>query len=228
MTILQSLPTLEPGQSLKGLVAGPAGALEFKLETPRAEPRAIAVICHPHPLYQGSMDNKVVYTLSRIALAADCVSLRFQFRGVGGSDGPHAQGQGETQDTAFLLQALREAYPRLPAVLCGFSFGAYMALSVAAQDQQLAGLVTIAPPLAYAGSAAVPQPHCDWLLMHGDADEVVSFDETRQRAEAMARPPEWVRVDGVGHFFHGQLNALRDTVTPWLQQRIQGGSHGAG
>ena len=166
------------------------------------------------------MDNKVVYTLSRLALQAGCVALRFQFRGVGASEGVHDQGRGEAQDTAFLLQALRRAYPQCPSFLAGFSFGAYMAVKVAAEDAQLAGLITVAPPLAYAGEDAVPQPQCDWLLLHGSDDEVVSYADTEQRAQAMAQSPEWVRIDGAGHFFHGQLNLLREPMQAWLAQRL--------
>ncbi len=218
-TVTSSLPRLEPGASHKGLIQGPAGALEYRLEMPAGAPRALAVICHPHPLYQGTMDNKVVYTLSRAALAVGGVALRFQFRGVGGSEGPHDHGRGETQDTAWFLQRLQEAWPELPSVLLGFSFGSYMALQVAA-EQQVAGLVAIAPPLAYAGAAVSPEPLCPWLVVHGDADDVVPYAETMDRIAKMSRTPELVTVSGVGHFFHGRLGELRDAVEPWLSKVI--------
>lgn len=212
-----SLPRLEPGQRQRDVMQGPAGALEYCLEMPRTAPVGLALICHPHPLFQGSMDNKVVYALSRAALAQNLLVLRFQFRGVGRSDGPHDHGEGEAEDAAWLLARLRESQPGLPSVIMGFSFGAYMALKVAAADEALAGLVTIAPPLAYAGSGAVPQALCPWLLVHGTADDIVPFAETRRRAEQMTSPPQWVTMDDAGHFFHGQLGELRETVQSFLQ-----------
>ncbi len=217
--VTSSLPRLEPGASHKGLIQGPAGALEYRLEMPPAPPVALAVICHPHPLFQGTMDNKVVYSLSRAALAKGCVALRFQFRGVGGSEGPHDEGRGEAQDTEWLLQRLQELWPGLPALLLGFSFGSYMALTVASR-QPVAGLVAIAPPLAYAADAPTPEPLCPWLVIHGDADDVVPYADTLARIRQMRRAPELVTVSGVGHFFHGRLAELRDAVEPWLARII--------
>lgn len=216
----QNLPKPELGQTVKGVIQGDEVPLQFCLDMPKQAPRGVMLLTHPHPLYGGSMDNKVVYTLSRIALQAGCVSLRFQFRGVGESGGSHDEGHGETRDTAFMLQALRQNWPDIPSLLGGFSFGAYMAIKVAAQDAALAGLVTIAPPLAYAGDAAVPQPQCDWLLLHGDADDVVDHAQTHTLAQAMAQPPQWVSVPGTGHFFHGQLSLMREHVTPWISQKV--------
>ena len=216
----QYLPKLEPGESRRGLIQGPAGALEYRLDMPKAAPRAIALICHPHPLYQGSMDNKVVYSLARSAQSVGAVALRFQFRGVGGSDGPHDNGIGEADDSAFLLEQLRRVWPDCPALLMGFSFGSYMALKVAAQDSDLAGLVAIAPPLMYAGDSAVPEPRCPWLIVHGDADDVVSYEDTQQRAQGMSQTPEFHTIEGVGHFFHGELTRLRDLVESWLEARL--------
>lgn len=208
----------EPGKALRETLAGPAGALEYRLEAPREAPRGLALICHPHPLYGGTMDNKVVYTLARAALAQGWVALRFQFRGVGASEGEHDGGRGELRDTEFLLAELEALYPGLPAVLMGFSFGAYVALSCAARRQELAGLLTIAPPLSYAGDAAAPTPSCPWRVIHGDADEVVSCEDTRQRAEALERPPDWQTLAGAGHFFHGRLPELRSLTEDWLAQ----------
>ncbi len=219
----KTLPSLAPGQAEKGLIQGPQTVIEYRLEMPATAPVAVALICHPHPLYQGTMDNKVVYTLSRIALAQGCAALRFQFRGVGDSTGEHAQGEGEADDAVFLLKLLSAEYPGLPAVLLGFSFGAYVALTVAARRPEIAGLVTIAPPLMYAGDGPVPVPHCPWLVVHGTADEVVSYADTKARAQALRSPPQWVSAEGVGHFFHGQLGILRNVVPSWLSEQITAG-----
>lgn len=216
----QYLPRLEPGESRRGLIQGPAGALEYRLDMSDSEPQAVAVICHPHPLFSGTMDNKVVYSLARSAQSCGVAALRFQFRGVGSSDGPHDKGVGEALDTAFMLGELRRIWPQVPAFLMGFSFGAYMALKVAAENDDVAGLIAIAPPLMYAGDAAVPQPHCPWLVIHGDADDVVAHDDTLERARAMAQPPEFHTIAGVGHFFHGELTQLRSRVETWLTARL--------
>lgn len=215
-----SWPELAPGSSSRGVLDGPAGGLEYRLELPAGPVAGAALICHPHPLYGGSMDNKVVYTLSRVALALNLAALRFQFRGVGQSAGPHDEGHGEAEDAAYLLDQLRQAWPDQPAVAMGFSFGAYMALKAAAARRDLAALVCIAPPLGYAGEGSVPEPACDWLIVHGREDEVVSYEDTRARAMAMTRTPDWVDVPGAGHFFHGQLGRLREAVEPWLAARL--------
>lgn len=210
----------EAGKAVRERLAGPTGALEYRLEAPRGEPRAAALICHPHPLYGGTMDNKVVYTLARAALACDVVALRFQFRGVGGSEGAHDGGRGEGEDADFLLSALQAAYPDRPPLLMGFSFGAYVALACAARTKAVAGLLTVAPPLVYAGEGPVPQPDCPWLVVHGDADDVVSCEDTRRRAQALTTPPRWQTVDGAGHFFHGQLGELRTAAEDWLNELL--------
>ena len=214
-----SLPRLEQGQTERGRIRGPAGALEYRLEMPRQSTLGLAVICHPHPLYQGTMDNKVVYTLSRAALAQGCMALRFQFRGVGDSDGPHDNGRGEAEDTMFLFDQLRDTWPRLPAFLMGFSFGSYMALK-AASEREVDGLVAVAPPLLYAGSDPQPEPNCPWLVLHGTDDDVVPWTETAARLEGMSNQPERVTFDGAGHFFHGRLGELREAIEPWLERQI--------
>ena len=106
------------------LLTGPAGTLEARLAAPEGAPRALAVICHPHPLFGGSMDNKVVTTLERVFLARDCATVRFNFRGVGGSAGVHDDAQGEVDDLRAVVQQAQDWLPGLPLWLAGFSFGA--------------------------------------------------------------------------------------------------------
>lgn len=199
------------GQPGRGLYAGPAGAIEVVEEHPRqGAARALALIAHPHPLYGGTLDNKVVYTLGRGLMAAGCATLRFNFRGVGHSEGTHDEGRGEGEDLLALAQALRVAYPGLPLLLAGFSFGSFVALAGCAAAQA-SGVLTVAPPLFYAGDAPTPDPGAPWWLIHGDADEVVDCADTQRRADAAPRPPSRREiVPGVGHFFHGELGRVRD------------------
>ena len=118
------------------IIVGPAGTLEAKLELPQGEPRATALICHPHPLHGGTMDNKVVYMLARSFLALGAAVLRFNFRGVSASDGSYADGIGEVEDALAVSAWLRERWPDLPQYLGGFSFGAAVAVHAARRSNR--------------------------------------------------------------------------------------------
>jgi alpha/beta superfamily hydrolase len=200
-------------------LSGPAGSIEGILTMPQGKAAGAAVICHPHPLHGGTMDNKVAYTLARACADAGLVALRFNFRGVGHSTGSHDEGRGETDDTLVALDWLMAATGARRFVLAGFSFGAFVALQAAVRRKPTQ-LVTIAPPLAYFGGVAVPRPGCPWLVVHGDADEVVDCADTLSRLEPLGAEVQVRVLPGVGHFFHGQLGELRRLVVPVLQQRI--------
>jgi alpha/beta superfamily hydrolase len=195
-------------------LAGPAGRLEALLEDPGAErPAAFAVICHPHPLHGGTMHNKVAATLARAMQEQGAPTLRFNFRGVGASEGTHDGGRGEVDDALAVIAEGHRRWPGAALWLAGFSFGGVVALR-AAMRTPCSRLVTVAPALArYFGSGAeVPRPDCDWLLIQGDADEVLDPAEGLALARAVEPPPRIVVLPGVGHFFHGRLTELRDAV----------------
>ncbi|HET7370573.1 MAG TPA: alpha/beta fold hydrolase [Gammaproteobacteria bacterium] len=191
-------------------LTGAAGDIEALLDRPEGEPAAVAVVCHPHPLFQGTMHNKVAHMLARAFTDLGALALRFNFRGVGGSAGEHGRGDGETDDTVAVAGWLRERNPALPFWLGGFSFGAMVALR-AARQLEPAALVTVAPPTDRLGRLA--RPACPWLLLQGEDDDVVGADSVLEWARAFESPPDIATFAGVGHFFHGNLNALRDTVT---------------
>lgn len=204
------------------LVPGPAGNLQARLQV-NPDGVGVAVVCHPHPLHGGTMDNKVVYTLTRACQAAGLSVLRFNFRGAGSSEGAHDNGQGEVEDViaaADYLQSQSEIPSSQTLLLCGFSFGGYMALAAASRLAPKA-LITVAPPLRYAESGPVPQPDCPWYLIQGDADGVVDLDDNAARMDHMVRPPELTTLAGAGHFFHGRLIELREEVAHILQKTLR-------
>jgi uncharacterized protein len=190
---------------------GPAGILEGLLDSPASAPQAAAVVCHPHPLFQGSMNNKVAYILARAFNDLGAVSLRFNFRGVGRSEGEYAEGNGETADALAALDWLAARHPGLPLWLAGFSFGAYVALRAQSQ-RPVHRLVTVAPAVERFDTALIELPRIPWLLVQGDADEVVSPQAVFAWAAGLPVPPQTAVLAGAGHFFHGRLNDLRETV----------------
>jgi alpha/beta superfamily hydrolase len=216
-----SLPAA--GESRTELIRGPAGLIEASFAGPR-QPLArpgYALICHPHPLLGGALSNKVVYTLASCAQKAGLYALRFNFRGVGRSEGLHDEGRGETDDTVFLAEWLRERLPAGPLVLMGFSFGAWVSTNAAARLDPLAQ-VSIAPPFAkYFDHLPKPaRPRCPWLVVHSTDDDVVDYETTRTMLDTYDPPPQLVTFDGAGHFYHGRLNDLTDVVLPFLQTRL--------
>jgi alpha/beta superfamily hydrolase len=196
---------MNPGVERLAL-AGPAGALEAVLEAPAGEPRGLAVLCHPHPLHGGTMDNKVVQTLARALRQCGWRTLRFNYRGVGASHGQWDGGRGEVDDALAAVAAWRA--PGQPLVLGGFSFGGYVAAQAAQRLAEPAQrLVLIAPATGNFEVAPVPQ---DSLVVHGEHDEVVPLAATLAWARPQALPV--LVVPGGGHFFHGQLPLLKSIV----------------
>jgi alpha/beta superfamily hydrolase len=196
-------------------IPGPTGPLEALLDWPTAAPRAVAVLCHPHPLHEGTMHNKVVATLARTFARLGAVAVRFNFRGVGASAGSYDEGRGEAQDAFAMADWSRARWPGLPLALAGFSFGGAIALEIAARVAPFA-LVAVAPAVARVPAGFEP-PQCPWLVVHGDADEVVAPDTVTAFVRAQSSAPAHVLLPGVGHFFHGQLGALGDAAGAFLE-----------
>ena len=190
------------------VVAGPVGALDCAIDEPVGALRGVAVICHPHPQHGGTLDNKVVATLARAFTQCGWRAVRFNFRGIGGSAGAWDEGRGEIDDALAVVAALRE--PGQALALAGFSFGGYVA-SQAAAALQPQRLVLVGPATASFTVAPVP---ADTLVIHGEADDVVSLAATLAWARPQALPV--VVVPGAGHFFHGQLPLLKSLVVRHL------------
>ncbi len=194
---------------------GSAGQLEGLLDAPLDAARAIAVVCHPHPLQQGAMTNKVAYILARAFNDLGAVCLRFNFRGVGKSAGSFDDGIGETADALAAVDWLSVRYPGTPLWLGGFSFGAYVALR-AQSERPVKRLVTVAPAVERLDTVVLKMPVCPWLLIQGDADEVISPQAVFDWARNLPQPPSLAVLKGAGHFFHGRLNELRQTVVEYF------------
>ena len=200
------------------MVAGPAGDLACALDAPEGAPRGLAVVCHPHPLHGGTMDNKVVATLARAFLQCGWRTVRFNFRGVGASAGHWDEGRGEVDD-ALAVAAAARATPDEPLVLAGFSFGAYVASQAAAQlaasgsggagggGGDVERLVLVGPAASRFAMAPVPQTS---LVIHGEVDDVVPLAAVFDWARPQVLPI--VVVPGTGHFFHGQLPLLKQLI----------------
>jgi alpha/beta superfamily hydrolase len=199
------------------VIAGPAGDLEALLEIPQgASAREYAVVCHPHPLHGGSLQNKVVHTLARAFHEVGVPTLRFNFRGVGASAGSFDHGRGETEDALAVIEWGAQRWPGAALSLAGFSFGALVALR-AAQRVPPIRLICVAPPVARPEATAVASPSCPWLIIQGDADEIVDHRQVAAFAARTSPAPTLRVLAGVDHFFHGRLRELQATVVDFMR-----------
>jgi hypothetical protein len=209
---------------------GEAGVLEAVVEVPRdaAAPAAFLVVCHPHPLHGGTMDNKVVTTLARTAHQFAVPSIRFNFRGVGASQGSFDDGRGETQDALAAVVHGRHLWPGAALWLAGFSFGGVVALraSTTRGVGQVERLLTVAPALGrnFGAPRDIQVPRCPWMVIQGQADDVVDPQLAVDWARELQPAPELVLLPEVGHFFHGALNELQEHAGRFFSQPASAGS----
>jgi uncharacterized protein len=189
----------------KLLLAGATGAIECLLDLPSVQPVGLAVVAHPHPLFGGTADNKVVQTIARALLELGFAVVRPNFRGVGASEGVHDEGRGETDDMATVIAHFRVLYAgRL--VLAGFSFGAAVISQAAASAAGVERLVLVGPAVRFNLATVTP----DSVVIHGETDDVVLLASVLDWARPLGVPV--IVVPGVGHFFHGQLPLLKKLV----------------
>lgn len=193
------------------LIPGPAGGLQVLQELPAGAPQALAVVCHPHPLHGGTLHNKIVHQLARTFNRLGAVSVRFNFRGVGDSAGAYDEGRGELQDLLAVVDWAAQRWPGLPLWLGGFSFGGFIAIQAAASLRPQR-LVTVAPAVNYFPQDTRLVPPMDWLLIQGDADDIVPLDRIQSFTANIHPRPVLTVLDGAGHFFHGRLNDVRQAV----------------
>lgn len=212
MTAVSGVPRSRPLE-----LVGSVGALEAQLEEPAAALQGVAVLCHPHPLHGGTMSNKVVTTLARTLARLGVASVRFNFRGVGASAGSYDDGPGELADAVTAIDWAVGTYgPALPLVIGGFSFGGAIAYR-AATVRSCRTLITVAPAVQRLSAISL-RPGIEWLLVQGGVDEIVAPSTVTAWLETLGRAPtKQVWLPGVGHFFHGQLDALARTVAEFVQ-----------
>jgi uncharacterized protein len=187
-------------------VEGGAGRIETVLDRPDGQPRGVALVAHPHPLYGGTLDNKVVQTLAKTFVELGYAALRPNFRGVGASEGTHDEGRGETEDLLRVAAHGNEAFGDLPLVLAGFSFGAAVQTQVA-QRTKPARVVLVAVAVGRFPSATVPP---DSIVIHGERDETVPLAAVLDWARPQELPV--VVIPGADHFFHLRLHLIKSIV----------------
>ena len=200
------------------------GKLEAILKEPTGERKGVALVCHPHPLGQGTMHNKVVYRAAAGLLDAGLTTLRFNFRGVGLSTGEHDDGRGEKQDVIDCLDYLSENYPNQPITLAGFSFGSRVGTEVGMTDERVVRLISIGTPVdKYTDYNYLENLTKPILFIHGDQDEFGKLENVEKLVEKVARntDAELISFENCGHFFDHHLNELREAVKTWTLKKIE-------
>jgi alpha/beta superfamily hydrolase len=196
-------------------ISGAVGQLQCALDLPDesqfAAPRGIALVAHPHPLYGGTMDNKVAQTLARTFVALGYATARMNFRGVGESAGVHDEGRGETDDMEILLAEMQQRYPGVPVALSGFSFGTFVQAQL---QQRLVQHGTPAERLALVGTAAgkwaMPDVPANTILIHGESDDTIPLIDVFDWARPQDLPV--IVIPGSGHFFHRKLQHIKNYI----------------
>jgi alpha/beta superfamily hydrolase len=201
---------------------GPAGRLEAILWTPSAAapPPLAAVVCHPHPLFGGTMHNKVVYQAAKSLDALGIPVLRFNFRGVGLSAGAHARGFGELGDVRAALDFLASEFPDVPLLLAGFSFGSWVGMRVGCGDPRVSHLIGLGIPVNSTDFLFLRQCDKSKLFVHGSNDEHGAIEKVKALIPALPGENRLVVVEGADHFFAGKLDQLNRAITAWFTDEV--------
>jgi uncharacterized protein len=201
---------------------GPAGRLEAILWTPsdpaRQRPPLAAVVCHPHPLFGGTLHNKVVYRAAKSLDALGIPVLRFNFRGAGLSGGEHDRGVGEQGDVRAALDFLGTQFPGVPVLLAGFSFGAWVGLRVGCEHPRVSHLIGLGMPANSSDFSFLNQCNKPKLFVHGSEDEYGAIEKVRALVASLSGENHLVVVEGADHFFAGKLNELDAGIKNWLSE----------
>jgi uncharacterized protein len=202
---------------------GPVGKLEAVLWTPHgAPPTVAAVVCHPHPLFGGTMHNKVVFQAAKAMDSLGIAVLRFNFRGAGLSEGTHDRGRGELDDVRTALNFLAGEFPEASLVLAGFSFGCWVGLRVGCEEARVTRLIAIGAPVNSSDFSYLLQCAKPKLFVHGSNDEHGAIAKVRELVKSLPGESELIVVDGVDHFFAGKIEQLGSAIRGWLQTAEHG------
>jgi hypothetical protein len=198
---------------------GSAGRLEAMLWTaPTADVRRVAVVCHPHPLFGGTMHNKVVFQVAKTLHEHGIPVLRFNFRGAGLSEGKHDKGRGEMDDVRAALQYLTEGFPKKPILLAGFSFGSYVGLRVGCEDSRVKELVGLGIPVDDSDLSYLTECSRPKLILQGARDQFGARDRVEALFARMSEPKKLVLIEDADHFFTGKLDRVGKALTKWLDE----------
>jgi alpha/beta superfamily hydrolase len=198
---------------------GPAGRLEAILWKPAAQARVAAVVCHPHPLFGGTMHNKVVYQAAKSLDALGLPVLRFNFRGAGMSGGKHDRGRGEQGDVKAALDFLSEEFSGVPLLVAGFSFGCWVGSRVACADERVPELIALGTPVNSTDFSYLR--HCEKpkLFVHGANDQFGEIGKLEALLESLPGENRLLVVAGANHFFAGKLDQVDKAIRDWVKQR---------
>lgn len=200
-------------------VPGPAGRLEALLEwNPNVQPRLAALVCHPHPLYGGTLHNKVVYRAAKAALQEGVPALRFNFRGVGKSQGEFAEGKGEQEDVRATLDFLETRFPQTRVCVMGFSFGAAVALATGASDPRVVALVALGLPATSMDLDFLRYVQKPKLIVQATDDVFGPREQIEALFASVPRPKRLHWVEGADHFFTGKLDEVQATIRAFLRE----------
>ena len=201
-------------------LTGPAGRLESILWSPSAgTPPLAAVVCHPHPLFGGTMHNKVVYQAAKSLDALGLAVLRFNFRGAGMSEGKHDRGQGELGDVRAALDFLASEFPNIPLLVAGFSFGCWVGLQAGCEDTRVTSLIGLGAPVNNADFSYLMQCEKPKLFVHGAKDIYGAVDKLKSLVSSLPGENKLVVVEDADHFFVGKLDQVNQAITTWLTER---------
>ncbi len=217
------IPALSGGitKAERLMISGPEGPLEALFEyEPNAAPPATAIVCHPHPLYGGTMHNKVVYRAAKGAIQAGLPTLRFNFRGVGKSAGEHANGVGESEDVRAALDYVTGRFPARPVCLIGYSFGAAVGLSVGVSDPRVRALVGIGVPAGVWDMEYLRAVNKPTLIVQGTGDIFGPRDAIESLYASLAGPKRLNWVEAADHFFIGRLDDVQHAVRDFIQETL--------
>ena len=215
----------QPNNTIRSLqLDGPAGQLEALLNAGTPDAPYAALVCHPHPLYGGTLHNKVVFHAMKALNGFGFPVLRFNFRGTGLSHGEHDHGEGEVDDVRAALDWLNQEF-RLPMIFAGFSFGAAVGLRAACPDARVKAAIGLGLPVSpiddrtydfsFLNDCAKPK-----LLVSGDRDQFGAPAQLKELVDSLPAPKRLVLIEGADHFFEGRLREMRETVEQWVGDAV--------